>query len=130
MTSSLKVSIVTPRKVMFEGEAVSVIVPAFDGELGVLPGHAPLAAALGCGVMRVRNADGQVQATAIRGGFLRVRANEIRVLTEAAVNAEQVDRKTLDRETTEPKEYEKGEAAEQRREERAAWRKAQLRLLE
>ena len=48
----LKVSVISPERVLFEGEAASVVAPAFDGEVGILTGHAPM----NCG-SRIRDDD-------------------------------------------------------------------------
>ena len=78
----LKVSVISPEAVLFEGSADSVVVPAHDGELGILTGHAPLMALLGKGVLRV-GSDG-AQRFNVDGGFLQVVDNVVRVVTERA----------------------------------------------
>ena len=49
----LKVSVISPEATLFEGEAPSVVAPAFDGEVGILPSHAPMVTTLGEGVLRI-----------------------------------------------------------------------------
>lgn len=66
---------------MFDGEAESVIAPAFDGEVGILPNHAPFMTLLGQGTLSVRGADG-ISRFAVRGGFLQVVDNRVRVVAE------------------------------------------------
>ena len=80
------VSVISPEKVLFEGEARSVIAPAFDGEVGILPLHAPLMTLLGKGVLRVESAGGS-QRFNVDGGFLQVAENQVRVVTEKATPA-------------------------------------------
>ena len=82
----LKVSVISPEKVLFEGEAASVIVPAFDGELGILTSHAPMMTLLGKGSLRI-GGSGSDRAFNIEGGFLQVIENVVRVVTEKAVAA-------------------------------------------
>jgi F-type H+-transporting ATPase subunit epsilon len=76
----LKVSVISPEAVLFEGEADSVVAPAFDGEVGILTGHAPMMALLGKGVIRI----GSGQRFNVEGGFLQVVDNNVRVVTEKA----------------------------------------------
>ena len=75
----LKVSVISPEAVLFEGETDSVVAPAFDGEVGILTGHAPLMALLGNGQLRLGGAGRRFN---VKGGFMQVLNNEVRVLTE------------------------------------------------
>ena len=79
----LTVSVISPEKVLFEGQASAVVAPGFDGELGILPGHAPLMTVLGRGVLRLDGA-GAAQRFEVDGGFLQVVDNVVRVVTETA----------------------------------------------
>ena len=79
----LTVSVISPERVLFEGQATSVVAPAFDGELGVLTGHAPLMTVLGKGVLRLEGA-GPASRFQVEGGFLQVVDNLVRVVTESA----------------------------------------------
>lgn len=80
----LTVSVISPERVLFEGDAQSVVAPAFDGEVGILPMHAPLMTLLGRGTLRVEGAAAGSQRFAIDGGFLQVADNHVRVVTEKA----------------------------------------------
>ncbi len=86
----LTVSIVTPERPVLETQADSVVVPAFDGELGILSNHAPLLAQLLPGEIRLKTAD-QTEHFAISGGFVEVRDNKIVVLAETAEAAHEID---------------------------------------
>jgi F-type H+-transporting ATPase subunit epsilon len=66
---------------MFDGEADAVVAPAFDGEVGILPNHAPFMTLLGQGTLTVRRSDG-VSRFSLRGGFLQVVDNRVRVVAE------------------------------------------------
>jgi len=79
----LKVSVISPEKVLYEGDAASVVAPAFDGELGILTGHAPMITALGTGTLRVEGGAGSQRFT-VSGGFLQVVDDQVRVVTERA----------------------------------------------
>ncbi len=80
----LTVSVISPEKVLFEGQASSVVAPGYDGELGILPGHAPLMTVLGRGVLRLEGGSGTAQRFQVQGGFLQVVDNAVRVVTESA----------------------------------------------
>ena len=79
----LTVSVISPEKVLFEGRATSVVAPGFDGELGILPGHAPLMTVLGRGVLRLEGGESD-QRFQVQGGFLQVVDDTVRVVTESA----------------------------------------------
>jgi len=78
----LSISVISPEAVLFEGTADMVVAPAFDGEVGILTGHAPLMTLLGKGVLRVGGDDGK--RFNVDGGFLQVVDNVVRVVTEKA----------------------------------------------
>ena len=82
----LKVSVISPESVLFEGEAQSVVAPAFDGEVGILENHAPLMTLLGKGELRLGGGGADRRFT-IDGGFLQVVDNVVRVVTEGATPA-------------------------------------------
>ena len=84
MSGVLKVSVISPEATLFEGEAPSVTAPAFDGEVGILPQHAPMVTVLGTGLLRI--GDGTARF-AVEGGFLQVVDDVVRVVTEKATRA-------------------------------------------
>ena len=79
----LTVSVISPEKVLFEGTASAVVAPGFDGELGILTGHAPLMTVLGAGVLRLEG-EREAHRFQVQGGFLQVVDNTVRVVTESA----------------------------------------------
>jgi F-type H+-transporting ATPase subunit epsilon len=81
--AALRVSVLSPEQTVYEGEATQVVAPAFDGELGILRGHAPLMALLGEGVLRIDNGRETVRFH-VAGGFLQVVDNVVTVLSERA----------------------------------------------
>jgi F-type H+-transporting ATPase subunit epsilon len=81
----LKVSVISPESVLFQGEADSVVAPAYDGEVGILTGHAPLMALLGEGELRLGGGSGP--RFNVSGGFMQVLNDEVRVVTEKAAAA-------------------------------------------
>jgi len=80
-TGPLRVSVITPEGSVFEGDAESVIIPAWDGEIGILRGHAPLMALLGEGQLRVRGRR-ETERFFVAGGFFQVVDNVVTVLSE------------------------------------------------
>jgi len=82
----LNISVISPEAVLYEGTADSVVAPAFDGEVGILTGHAPMMALLGKGVLRLESDTGQRRFN-VEGGFLQVVDNAVRVVTEKATSA-------------------------------------------
>jgi len=81
--AALSVSVISPEKILFEGEAEIVVAPAFDGEVGILPQHAPMVTLLGKGTLRLGDG-GRAGRFAIEGGFLQVADNQVRIVTERA----------------------------------------------
>ena len=77
----LKVSVISPEAVLYEGSTDAVVAPAFDGQVGILTGHAPMMTLLGKGILRL---GGDAQRFNIDGGFLQVVDNTVRVVTERA----------------------------------------------
>ncbi len=80
----LRVRVVSPEREVFRGEAQSIMVPAWDGMLGVLPGHAPFLGLLGRGWLKIRLAAGEVWRTYVAGGVLKVEEGAVTVLVEYA----------------------------------------------
>ena len=79
----MKVSVISPEKTLFDGEADSIVVPAWDGQLGIMKGHAPMLVLLGEGAMRVMEG-GSEERFSIGGGFLQVVNDVVTVLSERA----------------------------------------------
>lgn len=86
----LLLEIVTPERQVFSEEVDSVVCPGIEGELGVLPHHAPLLTTLGVGELRIRRG-GEEEYFAIAGGFLQVRPDRVVVMAETADLASEID---------------------------------------
>ena len=86
----LQLEIVTPERQVYSDTVDSVQLPGSEGELGVLPHHAPLVSTLGVGELRFRK-DGAEESLAIVGGFLQVRPDKVVVLAETADMASEID---------------------------------------
>src|SRR5262245_56775726 len=87
---TLQCVVVTPEQAVLDEKVDFVALPMFDGELGVLPGRAPLIGLLGPGELRVRSG-AQTQRFFVDGGFAQVRADVVTVLTPRAVKGEAID---------------------------------------
>ena len=86
----LQLEIVTPEKLAYQDEVDSVVLPGSEGELGVLPHHAPLVSTLGAGELRLRKG-GAEEAFAIVGGVLQVLPDKVVVMAETADLASEID---------------------------------------
>ena len=82
--------IVTPERLVFSEEVDAVTLPGSEGELGVLPHHAPLVSTLGIGELKIRRG-GEEELFAIAGGFLQVRPDKVVVMAETADMASEID---------------------------------------
>lgn len=79
----LTVSVISPERTIYEGDADMVVAPAWDGEVGVLRDHAPMMVLLGEGDLRVRKGDHE-DHFAVAGGFMQVIDNVITIMSEHA----------------------------------------------
>lgn len=86
----LLLEIVTPERLAYSDTVDAVNLPGIEGELGVLPHHAPLVSMLGVGELRIRKG-GAEESFAIVGGFLQVRPDKIVVMAETADMASEID---------------------------------------
>ena len=84
--AELNVRVVSPEALLFEGAAASVVAPAWDGKVGVLPGHAPMIALLGSGELSIDLPAGGSESFFVAGGVLKVEGSELTVLTEYAAS--------------------------------------------
>jgi F-type H+-transporting ATPase subunit epsilon len=86
----LLLEIVTPERLAYSDMVDAVNLPGIEGELGVLPHHAPLVTMLGVGELRIRKG-GTEESFAIVGGFLQVRPDKVVVMAETADMASDID---------------------------------------
>jgi len=86
----VRLEIVTPERLAFSDTVDAVVLPGSEGELGVLPHHAPLVSTLGVGELRIRKG-GTEESFAIFGGFLQVRPDKVVVMAELADLAAEID---------------------------------------
>jgi F-type H+-transporting ATPase subunit epsilon len=81
---SLSVRVVSPQATVFQGEASSVVAPAWDGQVGILPGHSPLLSLLGGGMLSVTEVGGNVRQFFVNRGVMKVDSDTVTVLSEYA----------------------------------------------
>jgi F-type H+-transporting ATPase subunit epsilon len=86
----LQCSVVTPEKEVVSVQAVDVVLPAHDGLLGVLPGHAPLLCNLGTGILSYQDSDNSKQTLFVDGGFGHIHNNQVTLLTREAIKPGEV----------------------------------------
>jgi F-type H+-transporting ATPase subunit epsilon len=86
-SGTLSVRVVSPAAILFEGEASSLTAPAWDGQVGIFPGHAPFLVLLGGGTLAVDLPGGGSQRFFVNRGVLKVEDNQVTVLSEYAAAA-------------------------------------------
>ena len=89
-TQSLILELVTPERQVLRETVDSVQIPGSRGELGILPGHAPLLTELGAGQLSYRQG-GEAHTATVMGGFAEVLAGRVIVLAERSERAEEID---------------------------------------
>jgi F-type H+-transporting ATPase subunit epsilon len=150
-SGTLEVTVVSPARQLYEGEARFVTAPAWDrvggrrslyggetgdpvtvvGQIGIFPRHAPLVAALGSGLLRIGLEGGRVARFAVSGGFLKVGDDRVTILVDRAVNETDVDegeaRRDLE-ETLAELQHPKTDAEFDELLERRAWSETRIKL--
>ncbi len=86
-----RLEIVTPDKVVFQGDATSFSAPGVKGGFQVLFDHAPLLSAIGIGALKVKNPDGADTLFATSGGFVEVKNNKVVVLADTVERIDEID---------------------------------------
>ena len=148
-STTLEVTVVSPARPIFEGEAKFVTAPAWDrvgggrslygasqerltvGQLGIFPRHAPLVAALGSGVLRIGLEGGTVARFAVSGGFLKVGDDRVTILVDMAVTEADVDGAEAQRDleaTLSELKHPKSEAEFEELLEQRAWSETRIKL--
>jgi F-type H+-transporting ATPase subunit epsilon len=86
----LKVEIITAERELYSDDVDMVIAPGVEGQLGILPHHAPLMTMLGPGELRLKKGNEEIVMVAT-GGFMEVMADRVVILADAAERAEDID---------------------------------------
>jgi F-type H+-transporting ATPase subunit epsilon len=87
---SIRCEIVSQDRTVFQGEADMVLLPGTDGEMGILPHHAPLLTTLKYGIIRVRSL-GEEKIFTVAGGIAEVQPDLVTILADAAEDVEEID---------------------------------------
>lgn len=91
LPESIELIVVTPERQLLREAVVEVTLPGAEGQLGVLPGHAPLITELGIGELNYRSKSGESGTMAVISGFAEVLGDRVTVLAESAEKPEEID---------------------------------------
>ena len=91
MAETFEIEIATPERLLAREKAVRAQIPAKEGYIGVLPDHASLLSELGIGALTYTTPDDHRFSLAIRGGFLEIHENVVRVLSDIAEKGHEID---------------------------------------
>ena len=96
--ATLTFELVSPERVLFSGDVDAVMLPATEGDMTVLPGHAPTMTALKTGFLVITDRPGNGRRVLVRGGFADVSESGLTVLAERALPEEEITQEILDHE--------------------------------
>jgi F-type H+-transporting ATPase subunit epsilon len=88
---SFSLEVITPEKVLMSQEAASIVLPAGNGSLGILPGHAPLISKVGIGILKVRDSGKKEKLVFVNDGFIMVSLEGVTILVRSAEAKEMID---------------------------------------
>lgn len=89
--ATLHIEVVSAEASIYSGEASFVALPGESGDLGILPGHAPLISRIRPGTMKIKTADGNEENIFIAGGILEIQPGTVTVLSDTAIRAADLD---------------------------------------
>jgi len=89
--SVLEVAVVSAERLLWQGQAKSIVAKTPEGEIGILPGHEPVLSLLVESPLRIEETDGNKMLVAVHGGFFSVDSNKVNVIAEVAELAEDID---------------------------------------
>jgi F-type H+-transporting ATPase subunit epsilon len=95
MAGTFKFELVTPERMLLSEDVEQVVVPGTEGEFTVLPGHAPVIAALRPGVIDITLSDARKQRIYVRGGFAEINADHLTILAQRALGVDAMDAETI-----------------------------------
>ncbi|TNC42868.1 F0F1 ATP synthase subunit epsilon [Mumia zhuanghuii] len=91
MAGTLHVELVSADRLLWSGEATSLMTRTLDGDIGILPGHAPVMSVLADGVVEIETDEKETWVAAVDSGFLSVAADRVSILAESAVMSHDID---------------------------------------
>ena len=106
MADNMKLKVVAPERIFYEGEASFLEFTTTEGDMGIYPNHIPLTAIIAPGVLRIHE-NGQVKEAALLSGFIQILQEEVTILAESVEWPDEID-------------VERAQAAKARAEERLA----------
>ncbi len=129
MANKIRLDIVTPEKIAYSQDVGMVIARATDGDIGILPGHAPLVAGLAIWPLRILKEEEGEMHISVTGGFIEVQPDKVTILASTAELPDEidVDRATAAKERAEARLKDRVEGLDITRAE-AALRRALVRL--
>jgi F-type H+-transporting ATPase subunit epsilon len=101
---TFRFELVSPERLLFSGDVLSVIAPGTEGEFMVLPGHAPLMSVLKPGIVTVEENETKSRRLFVRGGFADVTNDSLTILAEQAIPVEELDSAKIDSEINDAEE--------------------------
>jgi F-type H+-transporting ATPase subunit epsilon len=87
---TIKCNIISQDRIVYQGDALMVDIPGAEGEMGILPNHAPLITLMQFGIIEVKTPAGDLHFT-VAGGVVEVQPDEINILADAAEDVEEID---------------------------------------
>jgi F-type H+-transporting ATPase subunit epsilon len=93
--AELHFELVSPSRLLFSGNVASVTIPGTEGDMGILPGHAPVLSTLRPGVVTITRESGPAEKIFVRGGFAEVNPGGLTLLAETAIPLAELDAATL-----------------------------------
>jgi len=94
--NALQLVLVTPETTLLDAPVRSLQFPLYDGQIGVLPGRAPVVGRLGYGVLTVSTSEGDIEKYFVEGGFVQVKAGTVTLLTDRAQGLDDIDRQAAE----------------------------------
>ena len=112
MAKTMHCDIVSAERQLFSGSVEFLVAPAVEGELGILPGHAPLLTQINQGPVRVVLENGEEEVFFVSGGFLEVQPKMVTILSDTAERADSMDEAEAERAKQKAKEVLEGKSAD------------------
>jgi F-type H+-transporting ATPase subunit epsilon len=119
-------NIISPERILYQQEVDFIALPLEEGEIGVLPDHAPLVARIGYGIVRVKQNGGE-NWFAVNGGFVEIKGNEANLMVSYAVQKDEINLEAVRQEVQELKGKDLGDQFNLNR---LNWLNTQIRLAE
>ena len=90
MANKLEISVISPERLIYSGDADSITVPGINGEMGILYNHAPMISELGIGILTIMDNNDPIRVV-IEGGFIEVKKNQVNILANGGGRKETIN---------------------------------------